>query len=423
MCGIVAYSGPSKFSKDKIKMALMYNEERGKDACGFYNHDTSIPFEDRIFKIEGLVSKKMIPSIGLKETNLFIGHVRAATQGHAKTISNAHPFIFNNIVGVHNGTVKNWTILKREHKLSDEVNMDSKTFFAYLDKYEDTEILSQFEGAANLVWVDKKDKNTMYIFKHEDRSLFRGTIKNKDGSTSMYISSLEEALKAIECNNIQKFKDQRLYTIKEGKIVKNKAIASNPLKEATVDADARVLRESEAKAKREAERVVEEKKAKLPFQLCTLKEHHIINNGLVKWKVEKFSDLTVSRRRKVYSLPSIIVRQEIILCPKRAFHILKVEYNDGGYHEFRLGLPGIHFNPENGERLLDLAKDTKTELISTSDDFLSSHIDIMNDLHNKIGAVANNLRANASSSIEEEVIKLDKLKEYIEHDLTFATEE
>ena len=47
----------------------------------------------------------------------------------------------------------------------------------------------------------------------------------------------------------------------------------------------------------------------------------------------------------------------------------------------------------------------------------------MNDLHNKIGAVANNLRANASSSIEEEVIKLDKLKEYIEHDLTFATEE
>lgn len=95
--------------------------------------------------------------------DMVVGHNRKATAG-GKTHENAHPFIHEHIILVHNGVVHN-------HKSMAETEVDSHAIaHSIVDKGHE-ETIAKLEGAFALVWFDMKDR-TLRIVRNSQRPLF-----------------------------------------------------------------------------------------------------------------------------------------------------------------------------------------------------------------------------------------------------------
>lgn len=212
MCGIVGFSSKSTLNPDKI-LYLMYQNsiERGRHSTGFYTPLTGVKKDAKV--PEDFFCENPIPI-----TNTFIGHVRQATVG-AKTKKNAHPFEYENIVGVHNGTLDNMYQMLRDRKVVNTgIDVDSQAIYKLLDE-DSCEIkptwdtLSEFDGAAALLFQDKRYPKSIYAYRNNDRTLYYGFIDK-----SMYISSIGKSLEIIGCKQISLFDALHLYRIEEGQI-------------------------------------------------------------------------------------------------------------------------------------------------------------------------------------------------------------
>lgn len=206
-CGLVGFSGEGNASPDKLKILMLWNFfERGRDATGIYNPK------------QGLVKSAHDVRSYMKELsdiddNLFIGHVRASTVGGNVT-KNAHPFHIGNVIMAHNGTLIEFTALSKElgMKIRDW-DVDSQILAYGLNKFSGFEVLNMFLGAAALLWVDKRRPGRLLAYRNKERPLYRG--KREEG---MYISSIEESLEAIGCDNIKEFTENNVYSINNGKV-------------------------------------------------------------------------------------------------------------------------------------------------------------------------------------------------------------
>ena len=213
MCGIVSYCGADNFKVDNIKMLMLANMTRGVHSTGMFN-DGKIT-KEAVYAIDFLASNEIKPG------KIFIGHDRAATIGNKTDNKNAHPFQFGTIVGVHNGTLKNhWQMVrsKVKGKTIADFNVDSEVLIYLIDQEkENLSVLQDFEGAAALVWHDTDHPNRLYVFRNNERPLFRGYTDE-----GIYISSIENSLEMIGCKSIQEFKENYLYTLEDGKITSTK---------------------------------------------------------------------------------------------------------------------------------------------------------------------------------------------------------
>ena len=219
MCGIVAYSGNSKFNKNKIQTLLMYNEHRGEEASGFYNNDPEVAFAARIQKHLGKVSKSLAKNYSLEETDCFIGHVRKKSTG-INDVKSAHPFLEGKYIGVHNGTFKNWKDVVEAFELNtSEYDVDSKVLYKMLSDTDNLQkALGYFEGGAAIVCTSEDQPNTINVYRNIDRPLYRGTCKDGEGSKGIYLSSIEDGLHAIGCTNVQEVSPGKVYTIAAGEV-------------------------------------------------------------------------------------------------------------------------------------------------------------------------------------------------------------
>lgn len=227
MCGLVGFCGSGNHNPDKIKTLLAMNYPRGKDSTGIYNHVPGAPLAAKFQKTLGPVLTDMLPLLGdMVGTKLFIGHTRATTVGLIN-LSNAHPFVFKNVVGAHNGTLQNhrWLTKKYAETLDseafteDNISVDSKIFPAYFGHagIEETDVLKTFRGAAALLWADhESDSNTLYVYRNGGRPLH--FVRLPEG---IYISSEDDPLSAIapEEAQIYMFKPFVRYKITDGQIV------------------------------------------------------------------------------------------------------------------------------------------------------------------------------------------------------------
>lgn len=243
-CGLVGYCGPALPNMSIIKLLMLYNLDRGKDSTG-------ILFDNKITKEMESVDKFLAKRKdffkqpkAVTETTTFIGHTRSATAGIPKVLRNAHPFCVLSYEDrspqfylAMNGSITNMWALNRSYESNYEHNAsDSLHLALMLHLYPESlkAILNAYEGAANLLYYNHGEKNTMYVWKDPGRPLHYWKVKG-----GMYISSMPESLEAAgaEEKDVIEFEDYNLYKIVDGEIVeKNKLrekIVATPSKATT----------------------------------------------------------------------------------------------------------------------------------------------------------------------------------------------
>jgi hypothetical protein len=228
MCGIMGWAGrsPKSFNSDKFNNLGIQNETRGTHSCGvsvdgeiYFGVDDRKRFRDFLSK-GGYPKPTKIPIV--------VGHTRHATNG-SHTMSNAHPFGFGDadkhkdmyaFIGVHNGTLYNSLSLANHFKIdstSQEVGsnnnsftrtkIDSEILLEIIFTSKDWKVLSQYNGAAALMFYNVNEPDTVYLFHGATKKELNGNDKNvyverplfvwQEHKNSLYISSQKEGLISI----------------------------------------------------------------------------------------------------------------------------------------------------------------------------------------------------------------------------------
>lgn len=168
MCGIVGVAGDMQSTPRKaFTELLIFDVVRGKDSTGV----AAIKKESwKVHKAIGtphdlLERDSARNDIEMLNNICLIGHNRYATVGGVKR-SNAHPFEFEHVVGVHNGTLRN------KYDLEDHTNFgtDSEALYYNINKNGLKETMAKVDGAYTLVWFDKRD-NTINFLRNQERPL------------------------------------------------------------------------------------------------------------------------------------------------------------------------------------------------------------------------------------------------------------
>lgn len=182
MCGIVGVMSPTAMSvqmKEFFHDLLLHDVVRGPHATGVAAIDTM----DRKLT----VMKKAVPSyVFLQDKeqmeplfefkhnfNIYIGHNRFATSGARDVDANAHPFVHGDIVGVHNGSLRNQKLLDNHEKFV----VDSDNLYNHLDRNGLDHTITKTDGAYSLVWYNKED-NSLNFIRNDERPMAIGKLSN-----------------------------------------------------------------------------------------------------------------------------------------------------------------------------------------------------------------------------------------------------
>lgn len=172
MCGIVGVAGFIGLKEEKMfSDMLLLDSIRGKHSTGVAalhalkgEYTTSVT-KDKLNAIDFMDLPEYKTVMG-KVNRILLGHNRWATRG-AIIKENAHPFEFDKIIGVHNGS------LYSTYKLHDHTkyDVDSQALYAELNQNGVDEMYAKLDGAAALVWIDK-ETNQVNFLRNKERPLF-----------------------------------------------------------------------------------------------------------------------------------------------------------------------------------------------------------------------------------------------------------
>lgn len=254
-CGIFAWAGknPRSFSKDKFNILGIYNDSRGGHSCGVSVDGEIYNGVDKYKKYQEWVSAFVYDNP--KRTPVVIGHTRFSTGGE-HNVANAHPFGFGNnekidgyeFIGVHNGSLLNHKDFIKEFGVEDSERIlkdnnanletytwrwkiDSELLLECIYKSGNFKVLSDYNGAAALVFTNTREPNVIYcyhgaskIYSYDsDEKIFeeRPLWYYKKGKNDLYISSMPESLQVIGGEfdtSLFEFDHNTLYKITDGDI-------------------------------------------------------------------------------------------------------------------------------------------------------------------------------------------------------------
>lgn len=212
MCGIAAYFGEAKnLSVEKLKLLVLYNEQRGENGCGVYSNGSNTTTKEIGKPGDAILTD--FPDVS--NSSVVLCHTRQASfkyKSNSKVVEHLHPFVYGQFVGVHNGCIDNLKQITDKFEITDTIDVDSQILTYWVDKYKTLDILKYYKGAVAYICYDAQN-NVTYFYRDKERPLFRGKIGN-----DIYVSSIENSLKAIGCTNIKSFKENVLYILKDNKI-------------------------------------------------------------------------------------------------------------------------------------------------------------------------------------------------------------
>lgn len=189
MCGLVGIVGQIGFREKKLfNLLLNLDTIRGHHSTGIvavnkkgeteFVKAIGTPWDLR--REEADAYKKVVEN--RHDLIALMGHNRYATQG-AINADNAHPFDFEGLIGMHNGTLERPSF----NKLNEDYNyvVDSQAMLHYISDYGVEEAYKKMAGAWSVVWWDKKDSSFNFI-RNANRPLEYAHIN--DGKTLIYAS-------------------------------------------------------------------------------------------------------------------------------------------------------------------------------------------------------------------------------------------
>lgn len=174
MCGIVGIISKQQYGFYKAQADLFTNmlamdTIRGEDSTGVFGVDKAGKFAYMKGDTDGWTftqsaNYEKFENAIIRDFRIVIGHNRKATKG---TINphNAHPFVKDNIILVHNGTLWN------QKDLNKEVEVDSEAIAHALAEHDAPKALNKLHGAYALVWYDEKAK-TLSLARNSQRPLY-----------------------------------------------------------------------------------------------------------------------------------------------------------------------------------------------------------------------------------------------------------
>lgn len=215
MCGLVGIAGDTSGSwKDIFTELLLVDSVRGL-------HSTGAGFVSRA-KEDFMLAKKPGHPFNLfdskefedgmsisKSQKVILGHNRYATIGE-KTAVNAHPFMFEDIMGMHNGTLEKWSINHLDNP--EKFGTDSEAIFHTIQNTSAKETVSRMYGAWALVWYDKRDR-TLNFLRNDRRPLHY--CYSQDRCTLLWASEVDMLKYVMERRNKKVFNDEFYTTVKD----------------------------------------------------------------------------------------------------------------------------------------------------------------------------------------------------------------
>ena len=168
MCGLVGVAGDiSKKDEKAFEMMLVLDSTRGPHSTGVLSVPRYTP--PKVTKVVGspwelFANSNFNKMMGLGH-RVLMGHNRYATKG-AITNFNAHPFQFRDIIGAHNGT------LRQQYLLDDylDFEVDSENIFYDMQRNGAEATIPKIGGAYCLSWWDNA-ASTMNFIRNNERPL------------------------------------------------------------------------------------------------------------------------------------------------------------------------------------------------------------------------------------------------------------
>jgi len=207
-CGIWAWNGENvkDFNINKFNTLGFFNDSRGGDSSGRYFDSMIHTGIDKYSKYQGLV--QAFGEFKPENFPVAIGHARKASIG-AKNHDNAQPlYVYSDTecVGViaHNGTIDNIKELCTKHNIEHSAKRSDSYHLGLLIYKTNFDVLAEYEGTAAIIYMDFRYPGDLFVFKgasklyksykylSEEKPLFY----YKDADNSVYVSSMEDSLKA-----------------------------------------------------------------------------------------------------------------------------------------------------------------------------------------------------------------------------------
>jgi predicted glutamine amidotransferase len=183
MCGIVGVVGEIDYELTKaFTMMLQFDVVRGKDSTGIVcvDKDGNVSSAKETWLPTDFIQHREVEDI-LKSTGkrVLIGHNRHATVGKVNK-AGAHPFEFDNVIGVHNGTTP-----KYKFKDAEKFNVDSEALYNHIDKEGIESMWGNMSGAASLAFYHKLTRR-FHLLRNDERPMF--VAFTKDNKSMLFAS-------------------------------------------------------------------------------------------------------------------------------------------------------------------------------------------------------------------------------------------
>lgn len=221
ICGVVGKIGVKE--ENAFKIMLQLDVLRGKDSTGMFAVTSN---GDVMSAKEAWLPQDFLESRGAKEIfkkslKVLVGHNRYATVGSVNK-ANAHPFEFDNIIGVHNGTTT-----KSMFYQHDKFTVDSEALFWHIENKGIEDAWKNITGAASIVYYNSIDKS-LNLARNKERPMEMAISKDKNTlffASESWMITVACAKAGIELSDEGGSTDlNTLYTIKpfgkDGKINK-----------------------------------------------------------------------------------------------------------------------------------------------------------------------------------------------------------
>lgn len=182
MCGIVAVAGFISANEEKaFKLMLELDVIRGRHSTGIIAVDyaKNVYSHKEAWLPQDFLETTQVKNIFQKNLKLLVGHNRHATVGGVSKAT-AHPFEFDKVIGVHNGTTSKF--LFDGHT---DFAVDSEALYNHLNNLGVESMWENMSGAASLVYYDKETQRLNFL-RNAERPMHRR--ESEDGKTVFFAS-------------------------------------------------------------------------------------------------------------------------------------------------------------------------------------------------------------------------------------------